>query len=65
MIKINVLRDTNKFHQGDCWFFSEDCWGAHRGVHVLVPCKVWEYTEQWLPNGYEKFSNKENVEGLV
>lgn len=55
MIKRHVLRDANVWHNAECWFFSENFWGAHRGVYVLASCKVWEYCDENLPNGYEEY----------
>lgn len=59
MIKKESLRNIGKFHNGECWFFSEGYWGAHRGVYVLINCRVWEYCSENLPSGYEEYKKDE------
>lgn len=36
----DTLTDTGEIRNGDCWFFKHDLWGAHRGVHFQVPCRI-------------------------
>lgn len=43
------LRDTGKVRQGRAWFFHHDHMTAHNGVHVEVPCRVYEYVPGVTP----------------
>lgn len=36
------LELTSEIKEGSCWFFSHDYATAHNGVHVSVPCRVWQ-----------------------
>ncbi len=37
------LQLTPEVREGSCWFFSHDYVEAHNGVHVKVPCRVYQF----------------------
>lgn len=43
-VKASHFASTQERINGSCWFFSNDWVGAHRGVYVEAPFRVWELT---------------------
>ena len=41
ILKIQI-KSTDEFKDGSFWFFSHCEVKAHNGVHVMVPCRVYE-----------------------
>lgn len=41
-VPIESIRDTGETMDGDAWFFHHGLSGAHRGVTVKVPCRVYQ-----------------------
>ncbi len=40
----DTLRDTGETEKASFWFFHHDSWGAGRGVHFRIACRVFETT---------------------
>lgn len=44
-VPATTFRPTDELKPAPAWFFHHDYCQAHNGVHVQVPCPVWECTQ--------------------
>jgi len=58
IIPVGHHRDAT---EADCWFFSTNYWGAHRGCYVKMPVRTWGIKPGGiLPHSYDPYVLPEN-----